>query len=153
LGIQYDVRLLIVLPGAHAEQLRGRLPGVADEGEVLVAVRVDLARAHDDVTPARPHHVEHRSVRVVARHDLLGRVDSNRQDVLDEQRFAVGHHQRRLERRLGQAATDGGQRADRVGEDLAVAAEALGERYRAHLGARRGPGPDLGRAHAETAAW
>ena len=48
--------LLIVLPGAprQAEQLHLRLRAVADEREVLVAVLVDLRRAHHHVAPARP---------------------------------------------------------------------------------------------------
>ena len=68
-----------------------------------------------------------------------GVVDTDREDVLDEQRFAVGHHELGRERRLGEPAADVGQRADRVGEDLAVAAEAVGDRDRAHLGASGGP--------------
>ena len=65
----------------------------------------------------------------------------------------VGHHQVGLEAGPRQAATDHGDGADRVGEALAVAPEALGHRDRAHLGAGH---PDAvgRRAHrAATAAW
>ena len=44
-----------------------------------------------------------------------------------------------------------GQRADRVGEDLAVAAEALGDRDRAHLGAGRRAAADVAASLMRTA--
>jgi hypothetical protein len=121
----------------------------ANEREVVVAVLVQLARAHHHVTPPRPHDVEHRSVGVPRADHLLGLLDSHRHDVLDEQCFAVRHHELGSEGRLGQSSTDHRQGADRVGEDLAVAEEALGQRDRANLGARR-----YARSHeARTAAW
>ena len=52
-----------------------------------------------------------------------------------EQRLAVGHHQVGLEARAGEPAADHRDGADRVGHDLAVAAEALGDRDHAVLGA------------------
>ena len=142
----------MVLPGraAHAEQLRGGPLRRADEPEVLVAVLVELAAAHDDVPPARPHHVEHRPVRVPTGDDLLRRGHADGQDVLDEQRLAVGDDELGRERRLGEAAADGRHVADGVGENFAVAAEDLGERDLAHLGTRRWALADL--AH-RTAAW
>ena len=68
-----DVLHRVAGRAAHAEQLRLRLRGIADEREVLVAERVDLRRAHHHVAAPRPHDVEHRAVRV-PRLDGLRRV-------------------------------------------------------------------------------
>ena len=76
--IARDVLHRVAGRAAHAEQLHLRVRGVADEGEVLVAVGVDLRRAHHHVTAARPHHVEHRAVGVPRLDRLLGVVDAER---------------------------------------------------------------------------
>src|SRR5690606_38547540 len=126
-----------------AEQLHRGPRVVADRGQVLVAVAVELAGAHHDVAPAGPHPVEHRSVRVPVLEDpVLG--GDERRVVVDEGGLAVGDAQVGLERGPGQASGDHRDRADRVGEDLAVAPEALGERDDADLGpggGRRGHRP------------
>jgi hypothetical protein len=78
-------------------------------------------------------------------------VDADGHDVLDEQGFAVGHPSCGPKVALASRPPIIG-RADRVGEDLAVVAEAVGQRGRAHLGAGRRAVPGDG-GHADTAAW
>ncbi len=136
----------------HAEQLRARRGMRADEREVLVAELVDLAPAHHHVAPPRPHDVEHRAVRVPARDDLLGVLDADGEDVLDEERLAVGHHELGRDRRLGEAPADDGKGADRVGEDLAVVRETVGDRGSADLGSGGRPVRHTV-SHAFTACW
>ena len=125
---------------AHAEQLRLRLLAVADEREVLVAVLVDLA-ARPSSRGGGPTTRRRTSCGTGSTPRRPSRASSTPtgHDVLDEQRLAVGHHEVGLERRLGEPAADHREGADRVGQDLAVAAEALGDRDRAHLGAGRRP--------------
>jgi hypothetical protein len=117
----------------HAEQLRLRLARITDGGEVLVAVAVDLAGTHDHVATAAPHHVEDRPERDVALDHALGVHRTDRDRVRHEHRDGVGHHQVRFERLAGQPAAAHRHHTDRVAQDLAVAAERLGDRRDTHL--------------------
>ena len=111
----------------QAEQLRLRPAPVADGGDVLVAVAVDLGGAHHDVAPTRPDDVEDGPVRDVAL-DHPGRVgDADRQRVRGKDRHRVGHHHVGCEGRLREATADDRAGADGVDEDVAVAAETLGD--------------------------
>ena len=114
---------------AEAEQLRLRLVPVADEREVLVAEPVDLA-ARPSSRGAGPTTRRRTSCGTgsTPRRPSSRRSTPTGHGVGDEQRLAVGHHEVGLERRPGEPAADHRDRADRVGEDLAVAAEALGAR-------------------------
>jgi len=86
------------------------------------------------VTAARPHDVEHGAIRVVVLdHARVARVEE-RSIVGNEKCLAVGHHQVGLERGAGQASADHRDRADRVGDDLAVTPEAVGDRGNTHVG-------------------
>jgi hypothetical protein len=115
---------------AHAEELRLGLSRIADAGDVLVAVAIDLRRAHDHVPASRPDDIEDGAIRQPAL-DVAGSVD--------ERRDTVGEHEVRRERRARQACGEAGQDADRAGEDLAVAAKRLGERDRADFVTSGGP--------------
>ena len=90
--------------------------------------------AHDHVAAAVPHPAEHLPVRVEVLDDLAAG-PGERLVVGDEAGLAVGHGEVGLEGGAGEAAADHRDRADRVGEDLAVAAEALGDGDDAHVGA------------------
>ena len=115
-----------------AQQLHLRLPVVADGGEVLVAVLVDLGAAHHDVATAVPHPAEHLPIRVEVLDDLaFGPLE--RLVVGDEPSLPVRHGEVGLEGGAGQASPDHRDGPDRVGQDLAVAAEALGHGDDAHV--------------------
>jgi hypothetical protein len=130
----------------EAEELGLGLVPVADAGEVLVAVLVDLAAAHHHVATPVPQHREHLRVRVPRLDDLvqhesavLGavRVDARGDHRRREHAEAVGHHQVRLEGLPGEASADHRDGADRVAEPFAITAEALGHRDHADLVPRR----------------
>jgi hypothetical protein len=117
---------------AIAEQLHLRALVVADGGEVLVAVLVDLRAAHHHVTAAVPHPPEHLAVGVEVLHDLAVR-PRERFVVGDQAGLAVGHGEVGLEGGAGEPPADHGDGADGVGQDLAVTAEALRHGDHAHV--------------------
>ena len=110
----------------QAEQLGLGLAPIADGCEVLIAPHVDLAGAHDDVTLARPHDVEDGAIGRIALDDLLARRHSDRNRVGHQRGDRVGHHQVGFERGARQTSADDRHGADRVAQDLAVAAKGFG---------------------------
>ena len=112
---------------AQAEQLGLGLSPVADGGRVLVAVGVDLAGAHDYVTPTRPDDIEYVAVRHPGLDEPLGIVVAHRDRVGGQYRHGVSHHHGRFEGGAGQAPTDDRRGPDRVAEDLAVSPEGFGD--------------------------
>src|SRR5262249_4848386 len=137
--VRHPVRRLVVdrVPrrASEPDELHARAAVRPQKRDVLITETVDLRRAHHDVTRSAPHDVEHRAVGVPARDDLGRAFDADRHDVLDEECFAVGHHEVGFECRLREPATDHGDGADRVGEDLAVTAPGLRARDDADFGA------------------
>jgi len=119
---------------AVAEQLHLGLGVGADGGDVLVAVAIDLGGAHHHVPTAVPHPAEHLSVGVEVLDDRAARPLEGFV-VGDEAGLAVGHGQVGLKGGPGEPATDHRDGADRVGQDLAIAAEALRDRDCAHISA------------------
>jgi hypothetical protein len=80
----------------HTEELRLRFVPVADGTDVLVAVSVDLTRAHDDVAAARPHDVEYGAIGYEALRDDVGR-HAHGGDVTHQGSDAVTEQEPRLE--------------------------------------------------------
>ena len=133
---------------AHAEQLRARMLGIADAGDVLVAEAIDLGGAHQHVASPRPEQVEDAAIGQPALdHGLEAVRRAQRGDVVQHVVQAVRDQQVGGEAELREARAQRREHADRAGQDLAVAAEALGEGDGAQLGSRE-------LAHrARTAAW
>jgi hypothetical protein len=120
---------------AEAQQLGLGLVPVADGGQVLVAVAVDLAGAHHHVALPVPEQLKHAAVGIPVLDDAVGVGPSDRGRVGGQGGQPVGDRQVGLEGGPRQAAADQRHVADRVAEDLAVAPERFGDGDGAVVGA------------------
>ena len=110
---------------AHSEELRLGLVPVADVGDVLIAEGVDLTGAHDHVAATAPKSVEHGTERDPALDLLVGPTDG--EIVGHEEGFAVAHEKVGFEGGAGEPSPEHGDGAHSRREDLAIAAERVGD--------------------------